>query len=409
MYNLKKYVEYFALTSISFLFGYLLVYGNTPDFQNNFNIINLTLFNFYLIYQISNMVLLAIFSFLFNLDSESNYYLLSFTSFNFFLIFFFWVIKFTNLSRYFIFFSVLAFITSLFIYTRFLKPKVLPLYLTVDEKIQIINSETIQTSSQDFPSDLIEKIFYSLTNKNLSGIVINSKNDSNISFKKMLQLSNFFGVDLFEYKDDNLKLVHKPSKLNMMVKNIEDLILTLIFLPIFIAVIFVFSFLILIFDGWPIFYIQERVGQNGKLFNIYKFRSMKVHNISNEELEELNERDKIVFKSSKDPRITKLGSFLRKSSIDEVPQFLNILKNEMSFIGPRPPIPSEVVKYELKHLKRISVKPGITGLWQVTLRNDNDFDNWVEKDIEYIDNWSFDMDLKIFIKTFREIFKLTGS
>jgi len=195
----------------------------------------------------------------------------------------------------------------------------------------------------------------------------------------------------------------------MVVKNIEDLILTLIFLPIFIAVIFVFSFLILIFDGWPIFYIQERVGQNGKLFNIYKFRSMKVHNISNEELEELNERDKIVFKSSKDPRITKLGSFLRKSSIDEIPQFLNILKNEMSFIGPRPPIPSEVVKYELKHLKRISVKPGITGLWQVTLRNDNDFDNWVEKDIEYIDNWSFDMDLKIFIKTFREIFKLTGS
>jgi len=212
MYNLKKHVEYFALTSISFLFGYLLVYGNTPDFQNNFNIINLTLFNFYLIYQISNMVLLAIFSFLFNLDSESNYYLLSFTSFNFFLIFFFWVIKFTNLSRYFIFFSILAFITSLFIYTRFLKPKVLPLYLTVDEKIQIINSETIQTSSQDFPSDLIEKIFYSLTNKNLSGIVINSKNDSDISFKKMLQLSNFFGVDLFEYKDDNLKLVHKPSK-----------------------------------------------------------------------------------------------------------------------------------------------------------------------------------------------------
>ena len=256
---------------------------------------------------------------------------------------------------------------------------------------------------------MIEKIFYSLTNKSLSGIVINSKNDSNISFKKMLQLSNFFGVDLFEYKDDNLKLVHKPSKLNMVVKNIEDLILTLIFLPIFIAVIFVFSFLILIFDGWPIFYIQERVGQNGKLFNIYKFRSMKVHNISNEELEELNERDKIVFKSSKDPRITKLGSFLRKSSIDEIPQFLNILKNEMSFIGPRPPIPSEVVKYELKHLKRISVKPGITGLWQVTLRNDNDFDNWVEKDIEYIDNWSFDMDLKIFIKTFREIFKLTGS
>ena len=79
------------------------------------------------------------------------------------------------------------------------------------------------------------------------------------------------------------------------------------------------------------------------------------------------------------------------------------------FIGPRPPIPAEVLQYELKHLKRISVKPGITGLWQVTLRNDNNFDNWVEKDIEYIDNWSFVLDLKIFVKTFKEIFRLSGS
>ena len=108
--------------------------------------------------------------------------------------------------------------------------------------------------------------------------------------------------------------------------------------------------------------------------------------LTEQELIELNQRDKIVFKSSNDPRITKLGKFLRKSSIDELPQIINIFKNEMSFIGPRPPILDEVSEqYELKHLKRISIKPGITGLWQVTLRQDNNFDKWVEKDIEYIE------------------------
>ena len=127
-------------------------------------------------------------------------------------------------------------------------------------------------------------------------------------------------------------------------------------------------------------------------------------NLSAEELEKLNEKNKIVFKAKNDPRITRLGSFYRKSSIDELPQIINVFKNEMSFVGPRPPIISEVKQYELKHLKRISVKPGITGLWQVSLRQDNNFDRWVEKDIEYIDNWSLVLDFKIIIKTFNEKF-----
>ena len=130
--------------------------------------------------------------------------------------------------------------------------------------------------------------------------------------------------------------------------------------------------------------------------------------LTEQELIELNQRDKIVFKSSNDPRITKLGKFLRKSSIDELPQIINIFKNEMSFIGPRPPILDEVSLYELKHLKRISIKPGITGLWQVTLRQDNNFDKWVEKDIEYIENWNIFLDIKIIFLTFKEIYKLTG-
>tara|TARA_B100000609_G_C16803425_1_gene227383 strand:- start:96 stop:506 length:411 start_codon:yes stop_codon:yes gene_type:complete len=135
---------------------------------------------------------------------------------------------------------------------------------------------------------------------------------------------------------------------------------------------------------------------------------MNNNKLTEQEIIELNQRDKIVFKSSNDPRITKLGKFLRKSSIDELPQIINIFKNEMSFIGPRPPILEEVSQYELKHLKRISIKPGITGLWQVTLRQDNNFDKWVEKDIEYIDNWNIFLDIKIIFLTFKEIYKLTG-
>ena len=162
------------------------------------------------------------------------------------------------------------------------------------------------------------------------------------------------------------------------------------------------------FDGRPVFYKQPRVGLNGRYFNIFKFRTMNDLNLSAEELEKLNEKNKIVFKAKNDPRITRLGSFYRKSSIDELPQIINVFKNEMSFVGPRPPIISEVKQYELKHLKRISVKPGITGLWQVSLRQDNNFDRWVKKDIEYIDNWSLMLDFKIIFKTFNEIFNLTG-
>ena len=179
--------------------------------------------------------------------------------------------------------------------------------------------------------------------------------------------------------------------------------------PIFLVTFIVVSLIIFFIDGKPIIFSQTRVGANGEYFQIYKFKTMKDEQLSIEQIKDLNEKDRIVFKSSNDPRITSLGKLLRKLSLDEVPQIFNVIKNEMSFIGPRPPIVDEVKKYELKHLKRISVKPGITGLWQVTLRQDNTFDKWVEKDIEYIENWSIFQDLKILYKTIFEIFKMTGS
>ena len=243
---------------------------------------------------------------------------------------------------------------------------------------------------------------------NLRGLIFNQSESENLSFHEVVEISNYFGISIYEIVNNKYKLVHKSTSLSKVLKNFEDVFLLTFTMPFFLILLVPLSLVILIFQGRPIFYTQDRVGLNGRYFKIIKFRSMNDNVIGEDELKKLNKKSKIVFKATNDPRVTKLGSFLRKSSLDELPQVINVLKNEMSFIGPRPPIISEVKQYELKHLKRISVKPGITGLWQVTLRQDNNFDRWVEKDIEYIENWSVALDFKILLKTFNEIIGMTG-
>ena len=123
----------------------------------------------------------------------------------------------------------------------------------------------------------------------------------------------------------------------------------------------------------------------------------------------MNERDGVLFKVRNDPRITRLGRFLRKYSLDELPQFFNVLKGEMSIVGPRPPLASEVKKYKLSHLRRLDVTPGITGLWQVEARQDPSFDSYISLDMAYIENWSFLLDLKILMRTFGVVIRGTGT
>lgn len=150
----------------------------------------------------------------------------------------------------------------------------------------------------------------------------------------------------------------------------------------------------------PIFYIQQRAGLNGKIFNLYKFRTMKLG--ADKELDELRKHSDIdgpVFKMKDDPRVTKYGKILRKFSLDELPQFYNVLKGDMSLVGPRPPLPEEVAKYDRWQRRRLSMKPGLTCLWQVMGRNKLDFNTWMKLDLEYIDNWSLWLDIKILLKT----------
>jgi exopolysaccharide biosynthesis polyprenyl glycosylphosphotransferase len=150
----------------------------------------------------------------------------------------------------------------------------------------------------------------------------------------------------------------------------------------------------------PVLFRQVRAGRNGRKFVMYKFRSMVIDAESQKAtLMHLNEMGGPVFKIRQDPRITRVGRIIRKTSIDELPQFFNIIKGDMSMVGPRPPLPSEVEEYKPWQRRRLSVKPGLTGLWQVSGRNQVDFDEWMQLDLQYIDNWSLWLDIKILFQT----------
>jgi exopolysaccharide biosynthesis polyprenyl glycosylphosphotransferase len=160
----------------------------------------------------------------------------------------------------------------------------------------------------------------------------------------------------------------------------------------------------------PAIFKQKRVGRNGRYFYMYKFRSMYCDAEQKKaELSDQNEMDGLMFKLENDPRVTKVGRFIRRTSLDEFPQFFNVLKGDMSLVGTRPPTLDEFAQYKSYHKRRLSAKPGITGLWQVSGRNDiRNFEDVVRLDLEYIDNWSIGLDIKILLKTVGAVFTHTG-
>ncbi|HEY4380842.1 MAG TPA: sugar transferase [Acidobacteriaceae bacterium] len=160
----------------------------------------------------------------------------------------------------------------------------------------------------------------------------------------------------------------------------------------------------------PIFYRAQRIGRKGRTFTCYKFRTMVANaDKLKKDLEHKNERDGILFKISNDPRVTRVGRILRKYSFDELPQFYNVLRGDMSLVGPRPPIASEVEQYDIAHLRRLDVLPGMTGLWQVEARQDPSFDSYISLDTAYVENWSLWLDLKILARTVGVVVSGTGS
>lgn len=155
----------------------------------------------------------------------------------------------------------------------------------------------------------------------------------------------------------------------------------------------------------PVFFSQKRVGKNGELFEMYKFRSMVVNAEElKENLEEQNEMSGPMFKIKDDPRITKVGKFIRKTSIDELPQLWNVLKGDMSLVGPRPSLPKEVEQFDNWMFKRLSVRPGLTCYWQVSGRNNIDFEDWMKLDCKYVDDRNIWIDIKLIFKTVGVLF-----
>lgn len=197
----------------------------------------------------------------------------------------------------------------------------------------------------------------------------------------------------------------------ILLKRGMDVIGGFIGLVITVVLTIVIAPLIKIESKGPIFFAQKRVGKNGRIFKMYKYRSMYIDaEERKKQLMEQNEMSGLMFKMADDPRITKVGRFLRKTSLDEFPQFWNILKGDMSLVGTRPPTLDEFEKYKNYHKRRLSITPGLTGMWQVSGRSDiKDFEEVVKLDVKYIDEWSIGLDLKILLKTIAAVFTNKGA
>jgi exopolysaccharide biosynthesis polyprenyl glycosylphosphotransferase len=195
-----------------------------------------------------------------------------------------------------------------------------------------------------------------------------------------------------------------------LMKRVMDVTLCVVGLAVLAVPMLLVALLIRLDSPGPVFYRAQRIGLKGRVFECLKFRTMvDAAEQMRSKLETLNERDGVLFKISKDPRVTRLGTWLRKYSIDELPQLFNVLRGEMSLVGPRPPLASEVQKYDLAQLRRLDVLPGITGLWQVEARQDPSFDSYISLDTAYVENWSLMLDLRILARTVGVVLAGTGS
>lgn len=218
-------------------------------------------------------------------------------------------------------------------------------------------------------------------------------------------IESFHDIPILTFSSTPMKV------LDLFVKYAFDRVIAFFLLMLLSPVFLVIAVAIKLTSKGPVVFFQTRVGLYGRPFKFYKFRSM--YDNAEERLKELqkyNEMEGPVFKMKDDPRITSIGKFLRRSSLDELPQLWNVFKGEMSLVGPRPPIPQEVEKYERWQRRKLSMKPGLTCIWQVSGRNQIvEFDDWMRMDLEYIDNWSLLLDFKLLVKTFFVVLSMSGA
>ncbi len=286
-------------------------------------------------------------------------------------------------------------------------------------KAEYGNIYSIHDSSCDIPSLIenkpIDEVIYTESGFERERItrLIYSCLEIGVMFRMSSQLLNIARTkSSIQYLDEMpfFTFQNTPnSYISLKIKTIFDFIFSLLAIISLSWLFIIIAILVKIDSKGPIIFKQTRVGLRGRKFQLYKFRSMIPD--AEDLLEKLKNKDEQsgpVFKMKDDPRITPIGKFLRKTSLDELPQFFNVIKGDMSVVGPRPPIPAEVAQYERWQLRRLSMKPGITCIWQVSGRNNIPFERWMKLDLQYIDTWSLRLDFMIILKTIKTIIKRDG-
>ncbi|MCU0473419.1 MAG: exopolysaccharide biosynthesis polyprenyl glycosylphosphotransferase [Bacteroidales bacterium] len=285
-----------------------------------------------------------------------------------------------------------------------------------EKTIILLQEEYLAVLHDLMEGDIIDEVLYVKSKVVPSEVrnVIRSCEELGVTFRlkyddDRLNLTNAIKTNIENEKF--LTFINVPyNSYALTVKKIMDITLSLLLIILLSPLLLTISILIKITSKGPLIYKQSRVGLRGRQFDLYKFRTMIINaDQLRQELESKNEADGPVFKIKDDPRVTGIGNFLRKTGFDELPQLINVLKGEMSLIGPRPPLKEETKHYKRWQLRRLSVKPGLSCFWQIKPdRNSIKFEKWMEMDLAYIDNWSLRLDFIILIKTIRTVFQRTG-
>ncbi|MBR7927757.1 sugar transferase [Aerococcaceae bacterium zg-ZUI334] len=295
------------------------------------------------------------------------------------------------------------------------------------------DADTVKKIRAKFPNAnyvRVHNMMEYVTKNVVDEVLINLKSTSNSAIEKYVRDLELLGIDIslnipyFDFESDADKKITKLSKFNVLTlshtfykplhvfaKRMMDCVGALVGLLITMCVSMIIIPLIMFDSPGSPFFVQERVGKNGRRFNFYKFRSMYLDadEVKNK-LQSSNQMKGLMFKMDNDPRVTRVGSFLRKTSLDELPQFYNVLKGDMSLVGTRPPTVEEYEQYTPQQKRRLSFKPGITGLWQVSGRSEiTDFDKVVKLDVEYITNWTIWRDIKILFLTIKVVLAGRGA
>jgi exopolysaccharide biosynthesis polyprenyl glycosylphosphotransferase len=283
-----------------------------------------------------------------------------------------------------------------------------------------------ETYSEDVIGSL-DTLFQNTSKQFIDEIIFTSPSEPGI-MRDVLEKARLYGVDLrlvpdlygglawnspIEYVGQFPTIpLHSGAvpEVGLALKRVLDITFSLATLLLLSPFMLLVAIAIKLDSKGPVFYASERIGKKGRVFRCFKFRTM-VQDAERRRasMMHMNERRGVLFKITNDPRITRVGRVLRKYSLDELPQFLNVLRGEMSVVGPRPPIASEVKEYKVNHLRRLNVTPGITGLWQVQARQDPSFDSYVSLDLNYIENWNMWLDLTIIVRTIGVVISGTGA